>query len=128
MKNPVAKFKFNSSVPHSIVVFPCTSMSDPRTPPIRSPPSAGGTPRIHRHGAHGLSARSKDQQQRFARDIEWKVLGPMPVDAFLEEFFPNPPDPEVEFLRLGIDSDEINFASVPNSPSNEEQMYDGLEV
>lgn len=52
----------------------------------------------------------------------------MPVDTFLEEFFPNPSDPEVEFLRLGIDSDEINFASVPNSPSNEEEMYDGVKL
>ena len=101
-------------------------MSDPKTPPSQPPPPTGTSPRFHRHSVDGLSARSKDQQQRFAHDIEWKVLGPMPTDAFLDEFFPNPPDLEVEFKELGIEPTEINFASVPDSPKNEEDMYKGL--
>ena len=92
-------------------------MSDPQIPPL----PANGTPHIHRHGIKGLSARSKDQQQRFARDIEWKVLGPMPVNAFLDEFFPNSPDSEMKLRELGIKSDEIDFASVPDSPSKRER-------
>lgn len=63
--------------------------------------------------------RSKDQQQRFAHDIEWKVVGPMPIHAFLDEFFPDPPNFEAEF-------DAIKFDSVPDSPGKEEEMYKGL--
>ena len=96
-------------------------MSGPTTPP-----PTGTSPRYHRHSVDGLSARSKDQQQRFAHDIEWKVLGPMPTGLFLNEFFPGPPDPEVGFKEFGIDPTEINFASVPDSPKNEEDMYTGL--
>jgi len=50
----------------------------------------------------------------------------MPVNAFLEEFFPNPPDSEMGFGELGIKFNEINFGSVPDSPSNEGKMYRGL--
>jgi hypothetical protein len=96
-------------------------MSDPQTPPSQPPLPAKGAPPIHRHGISGLPARSKDQQQRFAHDIERKVLGPMPVKTFLNEFFPDP-----DSLDLGDLDNEINFASVPDSPSNEREMYKGL--
>ena len=43
----------------------------------------------------------------------------MPVDEFLDEFFPNPPE-------LDINCDEISFASIPDSPAREEEMYEGL--
>ena len=89
------------------------SMSDPKT--------------IHRHGVDDLSVRSKEQLRRFAHDIERKVVGPMPTRTrmFLDEFFPNPLNLEMEFER-GIDCSEINFASVPDSPDREEEMYEGL--
>jgi len=93
-------------------------MSDPNTTPIQ--------PR-HRHGVDGLSVRSKDQQLRYAHDIEWNVVGPIPVDEFLEEFFPNP-DLETESGLRGIDYNKIrseSFASVPDSPAREE-MYEPL--
>ena len=50
----------------------------------------------------------------------------MPTQEFLDEFFPNPPNPEIEFPLFGINSDEIDFASIPDSPSKEEDMYNGL--
>ena len=49
----------------------------------------------------------------------------MPTRMFLDEFFPNPLNLEMEFER-GIDCSEINFASVPDSPDREEEMYEGL--
>ena len=107
--------------------FPATtSMSGPKTPPLQPPPPAGGSPRIHRHGVDGLSARSKDQQRGFAHDIEWKVVGPMPTRTFLDEFLPKHLDLEVEFNQNRFDPNEIKFASVPDSPAKEEDMYAGL--
>ena len=101
-------------------------MNDSENPPPRSPSPVGTTPRIHRHGVNGLSVRSKDQQQRFAYDIEWKIVGPMPTAMFLDKFFPNTPDPGIESEKLRIKLDEIKFASVPDSPNREEEMYEGL--
>ena len=98
-------------------------MSGPKTPPIESRPT---TPRIHRHGANGMPARSKDPQQRYAHDMEWNVVGPMPTDEFLDEFFPNSPDLEINSKTLGIDYDNICFVSVPDTPAKEEDMYEGL--
>lgn len=103
-----------------------TFMSGPKTTPIRPRPA---TSRIHRHGVNGLSARSKDQQRQDARGIEWNVVGPMPTDQFLDEFFSSPPDLEMESKVLGIDYNEVwlrGFASVPDSPASEEEMYGGL--
>jgi hypothetical protein len=101
-------------------------MSDRKTPPPQPPPTTGGIPHIHRHSVDGLSARSKDQQQWFAHDIEWKVIGPMPTQMFLDKYFPDPPDSEIEFKRYGINAEEIKFTSVPDSPGKEEEMYKGL--
>jgi len=78
------------------------------------------------HSVDGLFANSKDQQQRYAHEIEWKVVGPMPTDEFLDEFFPNPPDLETGFGELRVNRDEIRFASVPNSPVKKEEIYQGL--
>ena len=50
----------------------------------------------------------------------------MPVNAFLDEFFPNPPNSGMGLGELETKFDEINFASVPDSPSNEGEMYKGL--
>lgn len=91
------------------------SARDLKTPPLRSP-ATEGIPRIHRHGVSGLSARSKDQQQRFVHDIECKVVGPMPTQFFIDEILPNPPNRELELKEYGIDLCEINFPSVPDSP------------
>ena len=73
--------------------------------------------------------RSKDQQRRFAHDIEWNVLGPMPTAMFLDKFFPVTPDTEdmeTGFNLRGIKLDEISFNSVPDAPEREEDMYEGL--
>lgn len=100
-------------------------MSDPKTPPSQ-PLATKGTPRIHRHGVSGLSARSKDQQQRFAHDIEWKVVGPMPTRLFIDELFPDPSDRESQLKVRGIDLSEISFASIPDSPGKEDEIYKPL--
>ena len=71
----------------------------------------------------------ENQQQRFTYHIQWKVLGPMPVKEFLDEFFPRPSDSsDVKTLleNAGVDYRGINFASVPDSPKVEEEMYEGL--
>ena len=79
-----------------------------------------------RSGVNGSSAHSKDQQQRFAHDFEWKVVGPMPTDEFLDDLFPNPPNAETGFSELRIDRDEISFNSIPDSPVRKEEMCEGL--
>ena len=100
-----------------------TSMNSPEAPSVQPRPT---TPHIHQHGVAGLSNRSKDQQWQHAHDVEWKVVAPMPTDQFLDKFFPSPPDLEVESKTLGFDYDDICFASVPDSPAREEEMYKGL--
>jgi len=65
-------------------------------------------------------------QQRYVQDIEWKVIGPMPTDEFLDEFLPNPPDLETGFKELKINYNEILFASIPNSPAKKEETHGGL--
>lgn len=101
-------------------------MSSLTVPPPHPPPE--GTPRTYRHGIAGLSDRSRDQQKRFAHDIEWKVVGPMPVEDFLNEFFPcsGSMDLDQEFEEEGIAYKDINFDSVPDSPDRENEMYAGL--
>ena len=89
-------------------------------------PGAPITPHTHRHRVDGSFACSKDQQRRYACDIEWAIVGPMPVDEFLNEFFPDPPDREVGFGHLGINYDEIRFASIPDTPVKEEDICEGL--
>ena len=101
-------------------------MSGPEALPVKSPPT---TQRIHRHGVDGLSACSKDQQQRYAHDIQWNVIGPMPTHEFLDEFFPKSPespDLEAELKQHQIDYDKTWFASVPDMPAKEEDIYKGL--
>lgn len=52
----------------------------------------------------------------------------MPVDEFLDEFFPcsDSMDLEQELKGEGIAHDKINFDSVPDSPNMENEMYAGL--
>jgi hypothetical protein len=87
-------------------------MSDPAALPLHPP----------------LSDRSRHQQERFAHGIEWKVVGPMPVDEFLDEFFPcsDPMDLDQGLRGEGIAHGKINFDSVPDSPNMENEMYAGL--
>ncbi|KAF9650769.1 hypothetical protein BDM02DRAFT_3259485 [Thelephora ganbajun] len=98
-------------------------MSEPNTPP--QPPSQG-TQRIYRYSVDGLSERSKDQQERFAHDIEWKVVGPMPTKTFLEEFLPLSCDPGTDSQEFQFNPNMIDFASVPDLPYREEEMYKDL--
>ena len=42
-------------------------------------------------GISGPSQRSKARRERLTREVEPKVLGPMPVQGFLGEFFPTNP-------------------------------------
>ena len=68
-------------------------------------------------------------QRRFAHDIEWKVLGPMPVEEFIDEFFPlppNSPDINTQLRNAGVDYNDIDFTSIPESPGKEEHMYPGI--
>ncbi|KAF9650767.1 hypothetical protein BDM02DRAFT_3185083, partial [Thelephora ganbajun] len=95
-------------------------MSDPNAPP-RPPLSQGSSP-IYRYRAEP----SKDQQERFTYDIEQKVLGLMPTGEFLQEFFPLPCDLQTDFQEYRFNPDEVNFASIPDSPDSEEEMYGGL--
>ena len=87
----------------------------PRTPLTR-PPLA------YRFGV------SEHQQRRLAHDIERKVLGPMPVDEFLDAFFPRSDslDIRTQLENAGVDHNKIDFTSIPESPKGEEEMYDGL--
>jgi hypothetical protein len=95
---------------------------------LRYSPPPQETPRSYRRGIFDLSDRSRHQQERFAHDIEWKVVGPMPVDEFLDEFFPNSPNSttEIELRAEGVECDDVTFDSVPDEPKREEEMYEGL--
>lgn len=54
------------------------------------------SPRIHRHDVDDLSEAANDRDQHFARDIEWRVVGPMSPEVFLEKFLPcQVPSPSV---------------------------------
>ena len=65
-------------------------------------------------------------RQQYTHDIERKVIGPMPTDELLDEFFPNTPDFETGFKELKIKYDKIRFASIPSSPVKKEGVYEGL--
>ena len=73
------------------------------------------SPRIPRYNVDGLSDKASDQAQRFARDIEWKVVGPTPPDLFLKEFFPQ----RTRTPQFG----DVTFSGVPNKPSKESDIY-----
>lgn len=66
------------------------------------------------------------ERRRFAHDIEWKVVGPMPVEEFLDEFSPISLGSEREPGDQGVEWDKINFESVPDSSDGEEEIYEGL--
>ncbi|KAF9650773.1 hypothetical protein BDM02DRAFT_1251659 [Thelephora ganbajun] len=83
------------------------SMSDPNTSP--QPPLSQESPPIYRYRAKPF----KDQQERFAYDIERKVLGPMPTEELLKEFFPLSCDLQIDFRKYRSNPHEIDFASVP---------------
>ena len=53
----------------------------------------------------------------------------MPVQEFLNEFFPIPPGSvgtETELSENGVEYDKINFASIPDSLNREDEMCGGL--
>jgi hypothetical protein len=88
------------------ILFPssATIASDGPASLLRSP-----TPRIHRHNVSGLSDVDTHQDQRFARDFE--VVGPMPVNLFLETFLP---------YRTRIPQfEDVSFSGIPDEPDRE---------
>ena len=90
--------------------------ASPTRPP--APTITPSSPRIHRHNVDGLSDIAKEQDQRFARDIEWKVVGPMPPELFLEQFLP---------YRTRIPQfDDVTFSNIPDKPRKESEIYTPL--
>jgi hypothetical protein len=96
------------------ILFPsshATMASDGPTSLLRPP-----TPRIHRHNVGGIFDVDTHQDQRFARDIE--VVGPMPVNLFLETFLPyRTRIPQVE---------DVSFSGIPDEPDRESVTYASL--
>ena len=80
---------------------------------MRSPTSSITqiTPSIHRHNVHNLSDIAHNQDQRFARDIESKIVGPMSMKLFLEIFLPCG-------TRIPLLND-AKFSKVPDRPDRE---------
>jgi len=79
-------------------------------------PITQSSSRISRDNVDDLSDVANDQDQRFARDIEWKVVGPMPVDLFLKTFLPH------RIPRI----DGVTFSKVPDKPGKESAIYSPL--
>jgi len=93
---------------------------EPTSPAGPPPPSVTqSSPRVYRHNVDGLSDIADHQERRFARDIERKVVGPMPVDLFLETFFPHPTE-DIPPLK------DVNFTEVPGDPHKESEIYSPL--
>jgi len=65
--------------------------------------------------ADGLSGIAHGQDQRFTHGIEGKVIGPMPVNLFLETFLPDQ-------RRTPLPND-VKFSKVPSNPSKESDIY-----
>ena len=78
-------------------------------------PATHSTPRIHQHNVNGLSDIASERNQRFARDIERKVVGPMPVNDFLTKFLGR----RTRVPRF----DEVTFSGVPEEPDKESAIY-----
>ena len=90
--------------------------SDGQTSPVKPPtPVTQSKPRVHRHNVNGLSDTARDKYQRFARNIERKVVGPMPVDLFLEIFLPC----RTRIPRFA----GVMFSGVPDGPDKESAIY-----
>ena len=121
MTVPIATCQFCCSLMSTITetvsteaIFAC-----PATPPIK--PSLA-----YQAGVQHLS---ESEQRRFAHCIERKVVGPMPVDDFLDTFFPLSPsssNTKTQPKNADVDDSKIEFTSIPKSPKREEEMYDGL--
>jgi hypothetical protein len=75
-------------------------------------------PHFHRHNVEDLFDVAADQDQRFARDIEWKVVGPMPVDVFLESFLSH----RTRIPRF----EDVTFSGIPDEPDRESVIYSSL--
>ena len=84
----------------------------------QNPPITHSTPHIHQHNAGGLSGVADEQSLRFARDIQWKVVGPMPPDTFLDEFLPC--SSKVPRFK------SVTFSAVPDDPTKESTIYGPL--
>ena len=93
--------------------------SSGRTNPVRplAPPATFSSP-PHRHDIDGLADIARDQHQRFARDIEQEVVGPMPPKLFLETFLP---------YRTRVPTfKDVTFSRVPDKPESESAIYSPL--
>lgn len=77
-----------NTAPHPPSSIMMTSIRPVNPAKAPAPTITHSTLRIHRHNLDGLSDIAKEQNQRSTRDIEWKVVGPMPPDTFLERFLP----------------------------------------
>ena len=93
---------------------------DHQTKPVRPPDplDALSTSCLPQYNIEDLSEIVTDQDRCFALDIEWKVVGPMPVDAFLDKFLPC--RDRVPKLR------GVNFSGVPDKPTGESMIYPSL--
>ena len=92
-------------------------------------PSPHETPHAYLRVIPDPSQRPKARQEWLAREIEPNILGPMPVQEFLDEFFPNSPNStgiDQELKQEGIEYKKIDFDSIPHAPNSEEHMYRGL--
>ena len=83
-----------------------------------TPPATPPTPRIHRHEVDSSSDTSSDKDVRFAREIEQKVVGPMPPRLFLETFLPR----RTRVPKFG----DVTFSGVPDEPDRESAIYSPL--
>lgn len=75
-------------------------------------------PHFHRRNVEDPSDIAADQDQRFARDIEREVVGPMPVDHFLGTFL----SPRTRIRGL----ESVTFSGVPDRPDKESAIYPSL--
>lgn len=78
-------------------------------------PTIPSSPRFYRRHVDRLSDLASQQNDRFALDIEWKVVGLMPPNLFLETFLPRR-------TRVPLFSD-VTFSGVPCKPSRESEIY-----
>ena len=105
----------SSRLPSSTTMAPGEPTSPVRPP---APPIIRPMPHIHRHDVDGLFDNAKDEGLRFARDIEQKIVGPMPADLFLETFFPH---------RTRVPHfEDVTFSGIPDKPDRESAIYSPL--
>lgn len=72
----------------------------------------------HRHDVDDRSDNAKDEGRCFARDIERKIVGPMPADLFLETFFPH----QTRAPRF----EDVTFSGASDKPGRESAIYSPL--